>query len=191
VCSDDNLCNGVESCVAEAGTCGAPAVPQLCTPGNKRAKTTCAAEWFIDNPNNPKGVLSKAQLCHQGDPSCDHDADLATCGFRVALCLRVPDPRFAPACTPRDVASYRLQRPSASRDPLPANALHAALAAFPGAGAGAHDDEHSFTPPIAAVHCTAPVIVPVPLGKSKSVRGMATTVDGMTDRDGLRLKCVP
>ena len=188
-CGDANLCNGVETCISEAGVCSSSSVVSMCTPGSARADRTCAAEWFVDNPNNPKGILSKRQICRQGDPSCDHDGSPDTCSFHVAVCLHVPDARLDPSCSPIDVVGYRLQRPRESKDPTTAGALFAVIDALPGVGAGTRPDERAFDPPIAAVQCTAPATVIVPAGKSTALRGRATTVDGLTDRDALRLSC--
>ena len=187
-CDDGNLCNGTEGCVPETGQCVPNPGPLLCTPGNG-GSNTCAAEWYVVNPSNPEGVMSKRQICHQGDPTCDFDADPTTCSFHVAICLRVPDPRTS--CTPVDVSGYTLRRPTMNRDAATAGVLMAAIDALPGvAPAGRQRLERAFTPPIDTVRCTSIVTITVPAGRVKNLIGMASTVDRRRDIDGLRLRCV-
>jgi hypothetical protein len=188
-CSDGNLCNGAEACVAGVGSCAAAPGPLTCTPGNLRADRTCGAEWHVENPNNLRGTLSTRQSCTEGDPTCDFDADSATCTFRVSICLHVPDARFAPACEPAPVRSYLLQRPSVRRQPASANSFLSALGALSGAAIDTDGRTLRFTPPLAAPECTAYVPVVVGIGSRATVRARTSLATGLFDRDSLRLEC--
>jgi hypothetical protein len=191
VCSDGNLCNGLETCVPGTGACTPFAGPLSCTPGSRRADRTCAAEWHVENPGNPEGVLATRQYCQQGDPSCDFDAAAETCTFRLAVCLRVPDPRLIPACPASDVASWALRRPSLVKDPTTAQRLLDALAALPGATIGGRRGQDvTFTPPLDATRCTVPAAIPVPAGGQVVIRARARTVAGAVDSDLLQLRCL-
>jgi hypothetical protein len=191
-CSDGNLCNGLESCVLPGGQCAPAGGPPTCTPGGGRNERACAAEWHVANPDNPAGALPITQLCTQGNGSCDFDADPGTCTFRVAICFRVPDSRLVPACTLDDVAAYGLHRPSLRRDPVTATAILAALDALPGSTVGTpRASDVTFVPPLDVARCTAPVPIVVPVGQRMSMSARITLTNGLTDRDRLRLVCVP
>jgi hypothetical protein len=190
-CSDGNLCNGQEVCIAEDGVCAPPGPPSLCTPGNRRQAGICAAEWFVDNPSNPRGALSTTQACTQGDPTCDHDADPTTCSFTVALCLHVPDPRLDPPCTPPGVLSFSLVRPTLARDPATAGALLAALDTLPGSTiGGSRQRDVVFSPAVDAVRCTPQTSIAVPVRHSLTVRSRAVVTGGAKMNATLRLKCL-
>ncbi len=163
--------------------------PSACSPGS-RARTTCAAEWFFDDPNNPGGVLASTQRCREGDATCDHDADPTTCTFHVAICLRVADPRLLPPCVPTDVVGMSLLAPSLARAPAAANAILGALTALPGATLGGRRGEDvTFAPAVHAQTCTAAVDLVVPLGGRLAVRSRATLASGQRSTDTLRLRC--
>jgi hypothetical protein len=191
-CNDGNLCNGREICDSPSHLCENAGGALLCTPGSRRAATTCAAEWFVDNPFNPSGILASNHVCRQGDPVCDHDADPGTCTFHVGICLRVADPRLSPPCTPSDIAMYSLYRPSLRSNPTEAGALLAALDDLPTSTLGGRQQRDvTFDPPVSVTRCTATVPVAVPVGKKLSLRGRATTADGARDTDATqRLRCL-
>ncbi len=191
-CNDGNLCNGREVCDSPSHLCENPGGALLCAPGSRRADRTCAAEWFIDNPFNPSGILTRDQRCQQGDPTCDHDTDPGTCTFLVGICLRVADPRLDPPCTPSDIAMYTLHRPSMARHPAEATALLAALDAIPGTTiTGRRERDVTFAPALTTARCTTTVPFVVPVGRTMSLRGRATTADGTRDNDiTQRLRCV-
>lgn len=186
-CSDGNFCNGNETCVPATGTCTASDGPPQCIPGG-RMPAACLAEWYVQNPGNPTGSLGRTQECRQGDPSCDFDADVATCTFRLALCLRIPDPRL-PLCVPGDVRSVVLRRPRAERNPAEAGALLAAVGGLPGATIATRPPAATFEPPIGNARCTTLVPIAVPRGRSVAVRTRATALSGARDSDSLRLRC--
>ncbi|HLK10099.1 MAG TPA: putative metal-binding motif-containing protein [Candidatus Binatia bacterium] len=186
-CFDGDFCAGPEAC--RTGQCTPTGGPSACTPGS-RSRTTCAAEWFVDDPRNPGGVLSATQRCQQGDPTCDHDADPGTCTFHVAVCLRVSDPRLLPACTPTDVVGLSLLAPALARDPAAANAILGALLALPGATLGGRQGQDvSFSPPVHGETCTAAVDLVVPVGGRLAVRSRTTVATGQRSGDTLRLRC--
>jgi hypothetical protein len=190
-CSDRDLCNGLETCVPATGACRPAAGPMLCAPGSRAEDKTCAAEWFVDDPNNPDGATGRVQSCRDGDASCDHDLDPTTCTLHVALCFRVPDPRLVPSCTPSDVAGFRLRQPSARRDPSAAAAMLAAIGTLPGATIDPRLPRAiAFSPPLSAVRCTAEVPLVVPLLGTKRLSGRTTTAGGSVDADSIRLRCL-
>ena len=190
-CSDGDTCNGAESCVGGTGACAPATGPLVCTPGSKQATRTCAAEWYVRNPNNAGGTLSFRQTCAEGDPSCDQDEDPATCTFDVAVCLRVPDPRL-PTCVLDEIASITLRRPRAQRDPVTAGALLSALGTLPGA---AMNDPRgravTFIPQLGETACTPTVPIVVPSASHMILRTRTLLASGLPDKDALRLECLP
>ncbi len=195
VCSDGNYCDGTETCNEATGACQAGGTLP-CSPGGRSPLRTCTAEWYVDDPNNLGGALAKKHVCRQGDSSCDHDSSATTCTFRVAVCLRVPDPRFVPACTLADVSGYELPRSLLKRSTGIASALMAALDSLPGARVGGmFSNSVTFSPVVDETECTPLFSVPVALGKKLTLKGIATTVPGgirgteIRDKDKLKLAC--
>src|SRR5262249_50491557 len=130
-CTGGDLCIS-SSCVPGSGTCTAPDGPLACTPGSRRS-STCAAEWWGDDPANPGGTLSTKKECHEGDPLCDHHTTPGTCTFRVGLCFHVNENRLAKPCIQHDVREYRLQRPKLETDARNTTTLLNAILSIPGA----------------------------------------------------------
>ncbi|MFN8546138.1 MAG: putative metal-binding motif-containing protein [Candidatus Binatia bacterium] len=189
-CSDGNLCNGLETCNPTNGQCPGPGDTMVCTPGSRKS-LTCAAEWYADVPNNPKGTLATKKECLQGDASCDHDTDPTTCTFRVGVCFRLSDPRLLRPCTPADVTSYRLLRPDLSSDRTATVALLNALLSVPGASlAPTQPYTISYNPPITQVRCTPDLPIVVQVGRKLKARGKAISTSGV-DSDALLLVCRP
>jgi hypothetical protein len=153
---------------------------------------TCAAEWYVANPNNLRGVLSVRQSCEQGDPSCDQDDDPETCTFGLSVCLRVPDARLAPACTLGKITAYSIRRPKVRADPVTTGALYSALGTLPGA---ILDDPRGrdvrFEPALDQTACTPSVAVKVGLSQRLVFRTRTAFASGLVDLDTLRLECVP
>jgi hypothetical protein len=191
-CSDGNACNGAESCVPGTGSCVGTAGPLVCTPGSTQMDRTCAAEWYVRNPNNLRGVLSIRQSCVQGDRSCDQDNDPETCTFDLSVCLRVPDARLAPACTLDEIIKYSIRRPKVRTDPVTTGALYSALGTLPGA---VLDDPRGrdvrFEPKLGQTACTPSLAVPVPIGARLVFRTRTAFASGVVDLDTLRLECLP
>ena len=191
-CSDGNACNGAESCTPGTGTCAGAAGPLVCTPGSTQTNRTCAAEWYVRNPNNLRGVLSVRQSCVQGDPSCDQDDDPATCTIDVSVCLRVPDARLVPSCTLDEIITYSIRRPKVRADPVTTGALYSALGTLPGA---VLDDPRGrdvrFEPKLDETACTPAVSVRVTAGERLVFRTRTMFASGLVDLDTLRLECVP
>ena len=171
-------------------------------PGGGSKTTDCISEVAVMNPtNNPfldnRGLVSKNQVCTDGDPACDADqtADGA-CTFRAAICFNQTD-ASVPACTPTDVAAFKLNAPKPiSNDPeIAANgqALAAALVALGGTQGGTKQNEFSFTT-FATAQCTAlaeQVVTVKPSGVGRRViRGLTTTGAGTKDRDAVKLRCL-
>jgi Dictyostelium (slime mold) repeat len=189
VCSDGNYCDGAETCNEATGACE-PGNTLPCSPGGRSPLRTCTAEWYVDDPNNLGGSLAKRHVCTQGDPTCDHDSSELTCTFRVAVCLRVPDPRFTPACALADVNAYELPRSLLKRNVSIASALMAALDSLPGARVeGMFSNSLTFSPAVHDTECTPLFSVPVHVGKKVTLKGKSSTVTGIRDKDKLKLAC--
>jgi hypothetical protein len=182
---------------ALAGGYTPPAVP-----GGGSRTTDCIGEVAVMNPtNNPfldnRGLVSKNQVCTDGDPACDADrtADGA-CTFRVAICFNQTDASL-PACTPTNVSAFKLNAPKpVSNDAETAangQALAAALVALGGAQGGTKQNEFAFAP-FATAQCTAltgQVVTVKPSGVGRRViRGLTTTGAGTKDRDSVKLRCL-
>jgi hypothetical protein len=188
-----------------AASCDLPA-PGACVPGKGKARTDCVTEWLveptppIDRANIPKrNIPSTRIVCHDGDPSCDFDGAGADggCTFHVAVCVNNDDPRVAVSgCVATSIASYQVQKPSATRpkdaaDSANGAALRNAVAAL-GTPAGAvNGGAVTFAPPASAAStCTPFQSIRVPLG-TRVLRTRTMTPQGTTDSDQLSLRCVP
>ncbi len=174
--------------------CGAACELERIRGGGKPA-TDCIVEWQVNNPGNlplldKRGGFNSQQRCLDDDPACDFDGGVAgSCTFRVRACANNTD---VPGCAPRSrLAAWELRTPNASqaaKSPVLA-AVRDALATIPGTivGPSAHD------------LCSGDVEVTVPLrgsaavphpGKLKLI-DVARTYDDATDKDTLRLICLP
>jgi hypothetical protein len=188
VCEDLGFTGGDLACTTKCDYDTTACSPTFYVPGKGSKKTTCLAEWLVENPAGKPGANGKAkpvQNCVQGDPGCDFDADPATCTFRVAVCLRRSDPRL-PNCVPGAVTTFEVTRPKLD-DGSAAGALLDAVAALGGTRDGtsvtfspALDDE---TP------CTEAVALVVPVKSALKVKSRTTA--GAVDKDKLTLKCRP
>ena len=188
-CSDGNYCDGAETCNEATGACE-QGTTLPCSPGGRSPLRTCTSEWYVDDPKNLGGSMAKKHVCKQGDPTCDHDSSALTCTFRVAVCLRVPDPRFTPPCTLGDVNGYELPRSLLKRNGGIASALLAALDSLPDARVqGMFSNSVTFNPVVDDIECTPLFSVPVALAKKLTLKGNSSTVTGVHDKDKLKLAC--
>ena len=165
-------------------------------PGGGGITSDCHTEWSVDNAANaPRfdkhGQVSGVQTCTDDDPRCDFDGGVAgSCTFAVSVCVNNTN---LPACTPEfRLLDWQLRTPSASRalhDPASA-AIRAALqSTVPGAVIG----------PDARDLCSPRALVTVPLKGSPAHRKKnkvtlvtkASLYSGATDRDKLKLVCLP
>jgi len=144
----------------------------------------CVAEWALATSALAvahNGLPSSKQTCVDNDPSCDFDPTPGSCRFHLWSCVGGDDARLG--CAASAVASLGLVRPSASQSGPAARARQALLGAFgrlplPTAGT--------------AEVCTERIDLDVPAGRSKLlVSAEAATVDGVRDRDTLKLTCAP
>ena len=118
------------------------------------------------------------------------------CTFRAAICFNQTD-ASVPACTPTDVAAFKLNAPKPiSNDPeIAANgqALAAALVALGGTQGGTKQNEFAFTP-FVTPQCTGlveQVVTVKPSGVGRRViRGLTTTSANTKDRDTVKLRCL-
>jgi hypothetical protein len=137
----------------------------------------CLAVWDFAVPGSTAPRPIPGAKCHDGDLTCDADATPGRCGFDLQLCFNIPDPRLPGCDTNATIQSYRLGMPSNAGDAVDvanANAITSLLPSFPIDGAV----------------CTGTFRFVVPVG-SKSIRFAATSADGRTDDDKLRLTCLP
>ena len=142
---------------------------------------------MVENPGNPKGRTRGIQVCRQGDPPCDYDADPGQCTFHVLTCLNNTDVNV-PACTPGEVRTYELRGlPSQMAESL----LAAVAAMGPSSRAGKGQSQVSFSPPYATSdQCTAVLPLAVPVRRTLTLKVRASSSTGPPDADTLKLKCV-
>src|SRR5581483_8534893 len=177
---DDGAANGTpgDRCTA---TC-TEAPPPNRIPGGGNA-VDCATEWALASSGLAtarNGIPSPKQTCADGDPSCDFDPTPGRCRFHLWTCLGGDDARVR--CGGDPVARFVVQRPTAA-DTGPGAAVRQALVTAVAKLA---------LPTGPGETCSGRIDVDVPAGRSKLVlRTEATTVDGLRDRDALKLTCVP
>jgi len=206
-CNDGDACTAGDVC-AEGLCTGAPlcgngaidaSCDEECDDGNASGLDGCSATCTYDSllggkgrrecllqiafaapGRDDRGRITSVQRCLDGDPACDAEPAPDVCGFTLAACVGLPDPRL-PRCSAAPVGVLALGKPG-KRDPTNRSRLEAALEAseFPG--------------------CTEPVRIDVPVrrkrngrvrpGKSKVV--LATKAAGIgRDRDRVKLVCDP
>ena len=186
-CGADTPCHQLALCDPSTGQCIHGAPSSSCVPGGGKKTTDCAAEWVVENPGNPKGRTRSVQVCRQGDPACDFDADPGQCTFHVRICLNNTDVNV-PACTPGEVSTYELRGlPSQTAEPL----LGAVAGMGPSSRTGKGLSQVSFSPPYATTdQCTAVLSVVVPARRTLTLKVRASSSAGPPDSDNLKLKCV-
>lgn len=86
------------------------------TPGGGSPLTDCLGE-FTGTPANRPATRPRDIRCIDGDPACDDDPTPGVCGFRVGVCLNVPDP-LLPACAPADLEEYVVENEHPDTNPL-------------------------------------------------------------------------
>jgi hypothetical protein len=160
-----------------------------CVPEDIKS-TDCALEWSI-TPVPPidvkKGVPTSKISC-MDNTACDADNTPGQCTFNVGACVNVTDSRFT--CTPSDVASYLLKKPSAKDATRPdknafayTNRRAADLALgglIPTATGNACSDERPF-------------VVPLKKGKKNTlqIQAIATQTNTSVDKDSIKFTCLP
>lgn len=198
VCGDGGVVPGCSEQCDDGNTAAGDGCTAGCAferiPGGGAAKTDCQSEWIVDNPANvplldAHGRPSRTQRCVDDDPRCDFDGGTpGRCTFRVRACAGNTD---VAGCVPDALAAWDLAKPSAkqaARRPELA-AIRAAFAAVPGTLVGTST----------ADLCSGDVEAVVPLRGSApsyasgkvTLGATATTVDGVRDKDGLKLICLP
>jgi hypothetical protein len=176
-----------ERCKLDASTCESP----FFVAGVGGGRRECVMEWRIEGrvggPNSD-GLAASRIRCRDGDTTCDGDAAIGTCTFRVAPCLGRSDARL-PGCAPRGTREWALLTPAVP-DPS-ATALLAGVGALgPSTTAGG---TISFAPPLdATLRCPEAVDVVVPVRGKLKLKARATPPEGKPrDTDVLTLVCVP
>jgi cysteine-rich repeat protein len=170
------------------GGCGPAAA--ACNPGGRKKSVDCLLEWRMP------GARRKI-VCHEGDPACDTDPDLANGSCRIALraCTNVPDARVK-RCAPQPLAAARVDAPAAGANDATDLANRAALlGAFAVLGLGPPGVVNA-TPDL----CLPPAMVTVPLRRAPSGRlrpavrrfrfAVASAAD-LEDRDTVVVQCRP
>jgi hypothetical protein len=161
-----------------------------CVPEGLKA-TDCALEWSISPvpPLDPKkGVPTNKIVCMDNDPACDADTLVGQCTFNVGACVNVVDGRFT--CTPTDVTTYLVKKPS-TKD-----------ATRPDKNKYAHDNRVTadsalgdLAPTAATNVCSAerPFVVPLKKGKKATlqIQGITTDAGGVSDKDSIKFTCLP
>ena len=186
-CGADTPCHQLSVCDPHSGRCFQGAPVSTCVPGGGKATTDCTAEWMVENPRNAKGQTRNVQVCRQGDPACDFDADPGQCTFHLRVCLNNNDANM-PGCTPSNVTTYQLQ----GLTPQNTDTLLAPVAAFgPSSRTGKGRNVVTFSPPCTTPdQCTDVMPLAVPVGHTVLLKVRATSSSGPPDIDKLKLKCV-
>jgi len=186
-CGADTPCHQLAVCDPTTGQCLHGAPVSTCVPGGGKKATDCIAEWVVENPRNPQGRTRAIQICQQGDPACDFDADPGQCTFHLRVCLNNNDANM-PGCTPGDVTTYQLQ----GLTPQNTDTVLAPVAAFgPSSRTGKGLNLVTFSPPCATPdQCTAVMPLAVPLRHTVVLKVRAASSSGPPDKDKLKLKCV-
>jgi len=154
--------------------------------------TDCALEWSISPvpPLDPKKGVPTAKInCLDNDPACDADTTPGQCTFNVGACVNVADSRFT--CTPTDVATYLLKKPSAKD------------AARPDKNKFARDNRRnldlgldSLIPTGTTNVCSdeRPFVVPLKKGIKKAtlqIQAVSTSAGAISDKDTIKFTCLP
>jgi hypothetical protein len=188
VCEHLGFTGGDLACTTKCDYDTTACSPTFYVPGKGSKKTTCLAEWLVENPGGKPGAKGKAkpvQKCRQGDAGCDFDGDPATCTFRIAVCLRRTDARL-PDCAPGAVTAFEISRPKVD-DGSAAGALLDAVAALGGTRSGT---SVTFDPALDdGSPCTETVPLVVPVKSALKVKSRTTAGD--VDKDKLTLQCRP
>lgn len=184
---DDGNATGGDGCAAD---CIAERIP-----GGGSPATDCAVEWVVRNPTNVppldrKGQWSGIQVCTDDDPRCDFDGGVpGGCTFGVRICANNTN---LPDCdAERRIGGWTLVKPSA-KEALRKPAAATVRAAFTGVVG-------QIVGPTTPDLCTNELLVRAPLRgvpglyrKAKTVlRAEAPLYSGATDKDKLRLICLP
>jgi cysteine-rich repeat protein len=194
-CKIERCGNGIVDCNEDCdegpnnGKLGDPCTAQ-CTeapPANRipggSSSRDCPSEFSLaagQLVTNRAGIPSTKQTCVEGDPTCDFDAIPGNCRFHLWLCLAGDDSRLG--CTADAVGSVDVIQPNATKTGFSGAARDALVAVL---------GRMSF-PVGPGELCSGRINVDVPAGRSKLVlKTQATTVDGIRDRDGLKLTCAP
>jgi hypothetical protein len=156
----------------------------------------CFVEWSVSpvptlDPRT--GTPTKKIECLDNDPSCDNDLTPGQCTFKVGACVNVTDPRL-PQCTPTDVASFDLKKPSVKDTLKPhknrftrqnRRALDLGLSTLvPTATGDACTSEESFVVPLRQIGAN------LKKGKDRVYVKLYDTSGGR-DLDQLKLICLP
>jgi cysteine-rich repeat protein len=207
-CDDGDGCTGEDTCSA-GGCIGAPvcgngtldaSCGEECDDGNAvgadgcssacrsdvlvggSAPTECLVQVAFGSPlRDGSGGITAEQACTDGDPTCDTDPAAGVCGFVVAGCFGLADPRL-PGCGPATNVKASIVQPKGG-GPARANRRHLVAAlrtlSMPG--------------------CMQPVTVEVAVrrrGKKvkpeKTALVLSAKAAGLgRDRDTVRLVCRP
>jgi len=152
--------------------------------GGGSGKTDCYGEWRVAGAAGTTPVVT----CTDNDPTCD-TSPVAGCVFRTQLCFNdAAAPVYAGKCAASPVSAFALSKLPA---PDVSGPILAGLTGLPGSSGS------SFSPPLAALTCTGPIDLPVPLKVkgTKTKKGSLTlksiTTADKKDKDKLKLVCVP
>jgi hypothetical protein len=152
--------------------------------GGGSPKTDCFAEWRVAGATGTTPVVT----CTDNDPTCD-SSPTAGCLIRAQLCFNdAAASVYGGKCTASPVTAFAL---GGNPDAATAGAVAAALLGLPGAAGS------TFSPPLAALTCTGPIELTVPLRvkgtkiKKGSLTIKSTATAGKKDKDKLKLVCVP
>jgi len=156
--------------------------------GGGSAKTDCFAEWRVTGATGTAPVVR----CTDNDTTCDQ-SPAAGCVVRVQLCFNdAAAAIYGGRCVASPVTAFAL---GGSPDAQNVAAVAAALQELPGVQPALVGV--AFEPPLAALTCSGPIDLEVPLRVKgtrikKGVRALkSVTTAGKRDKDKLKILCIP
>ena len=151
--------------------------------GGGRPSTECLAEVAVRNRGASVGVPVGTKLvCRDGDEGCDGDPGSGQCGFDVALCLRVADPRLQ-RCTPLPLRAVVVAGKKSIMGPLVAGVGDAVVT-------GRRRSRMTFVAPVPdGETCYPPARITVRRGDPAVVHVKARAESGGRDVDTIQLVC--
>jgi hypothetical protein len=182
---------GVEHLIAGMPCGPAPAVAcGRALAGGAPLRDDCIGEWLVLGAKSARPVV----VCHDGDPTCDTGGGRG-CLVRAELCFAdVSNALYAGRCRP---PSFIDKFTLTGRERDDTDRSNDAVIAGATAAIGGHSTARdvAFTTPLAAMTCTPPFTLSVPL-RHGARRGQRTfrsvTRAGVrVDRDRVRIVCTP
>ena len=166
------------------GPCGTP------LPGGAPLRTDCYGEWLVFGATGSAPVFT----CPRGEPTC-HAGQNGDCLMRAQFCFDdAGNPRYRGRCATAPLTRFALR--GKERDKIDIGNAQTVLDAVARLGAATASRTVDVSS-VAALTCTAPFDLAVPLIRKHGVRRGVRTLRAVTvarhgqDSDRLRLVCAP